>query len=227
MSSTSTVGTDDQATVAAADQRVNDIFTLLAAQAQQPAGIQTPTPYPALDELLSTLRGGGATSTDATGSNSTNAIVAERDRLTAEVADLQNQLTETQAALVAAQQTASTNGPSADMQAQLDDQARQIATLQQNLDTANTEFQSVQSQLATANKTLSDLDPTPVDDYIGSDIAKVRSAAKANGWNLVEQSIEGATNAPGTVMSQSPAAGTNMIKGSVLCVEVATAPVSG
>lgn len=225
LSATNTVGTNDPATAEAADQRVNDIFTLLATQARQPSGIQTPTPYPALDELLGTLSAGTASpdtaGPDTAASDPTSSITAERDQLAAQVTDLQEQLNESQAALAAAQQTASTDGTSADVQAQLDEQAQQIASLQKDLDTAHTDLQTVQSQLATANKTISDLDPKPVDDYVGTDITKLRSTAKANGWNLVERPVESASATTGTVTSQLPAAGSTMIKGSVLEVEVA------
>ena len=128
VSTAGTLAPADTATVddAAAERRVNDIFTLLAAQARQPAGIQTPTPYPPLDDLLSVL---GTTATPgapagSAASGSVESLTAERDQLATQVATLQGELTASKTVIEQLQQSASTNGGnSADTQAQLDDQA--------------------------------------------------------------------------------------------------------
>ncbi|MCU1392280.1 MAG: hypothetical protein JWM34_708 [Ilumatobacteraceae bacterium] len=239
----------DQATV---DKRANDIFTLLAAQARQPGGIQTPTPYPALDDLLSVLGVGGtattATTTASSGPADVATLTAQRDQLSAQVTtlqgqvtDLQNQLATSQATVASLQQTVSSNPNTGDLQSKIDDQAQQITDLQgkldaanAKLDAANTSLQTAQGQLATANASLQALDVQQLDNYVGMDITKVRSTAKANGWVLVEQPADAASGSGSgststtttvagqtfTVSAQMPAVGANMVKGSVLYVEV-------
>lgn len=235
IATTGSLAAGDQAAAdQAADRRVNDIFTLLAAQARQPGGIQTPTPYPSLDDLLGVLGTAPPTApTSSAAAGTVESLTAERDQLAAQVATLQGELAASQTLIDQLQQTAGSGGTPAGAQAQIDQQAQQISSLQNDLasttaklDQATTSLQTVQGQLDAANKTLAGLDPKPVENLVGQDVGKARSTAKTNGWTLVEQPIESATAAVGTVTTQAPAAGANMIKGSVLYVEVATAPGS-
>lgn len=201
----------------AVDQRVNDVFTFLAAEAKQPGGISTPTPYPALDELLGTLQQPADTSsTQATADTAaTEALAADIATLQQQNADLLEQLATAQADRDdLAKQLADNGGSTSELQRKVDEQSQQITQLQN--DAATT-----QSQLDTANATLEQLDPQPADDFVGMDIAKARDLAKSRGWVLVEMPIDKSGAPPNSVIAQNPAPGTTMIKGSLLIVEYA------
>ena len=64
--------------------------------------------------------------------------------------------------------------------------------------------------------------PGNIDNLVGMDIGKVRDLAKGNGWQLIEEPQVNPTAVPNTVLTQQPATGANMIKGSVLYVQMAT-----
>lgn len=216
---TDTVAGGDQATV---DRRVNDVFTLLVAESQQPGGISTPTPYPQLDQLIGILKGSAAPTTTASSSSATDQAVGS---LTDQVTLLQQQNTDLQAQLATAEQQRdalqatldSSGGATSDLQRQADEQAQQINDLQAALDATN-------AKLATAQDTLTKLNPQPIDNLVGMDIAQVRQLAKTNGWTLVEKTVDNAGAPPNSVTAQTPASGTTMITGSVLYVEVAKKP---
>ena len=59
----------------------------------------------------------------------------------------------------------------------------------------------------------------PIENYVGSDIGRIRSEASANGWYLVEQQVDDPQAAPGAIVSQQPAPGNDMIRGSVVYVQ--------
>lgn len=204
------------------DRRVNDIFTLLVAESQQPGGIATPTPYPQLDQLLGILQQSAAPTTTA-------ATVPATDQATGALSDqiamLQQQNSDLQTLLTTAQQQRdelqaaidSSSGTTSDLQRQADEQAQLINQLRSELDTTKT-------QLVAAQDTLTKLNPQPVDNLVGVDIAQVRSLAKTNGWTLVERTVDNTGATPNSVTAQTPASGTTMVTGGVLYVEVAKKP---
>lgn len=128
------------------------------------------------------------------------------------------------------------DGSATDMQAELDAANATIDELTADLTESNTNLQAanatiaerdaaikkLQGQFDTANKTLVDLNVKTVPSYINGDIAKARTDAAANGWNLIEQPTVSATSPVGVVLDQAPRANSNMINGSVLYVKVAT-----
>jgi beta-lactam-binding protein with PASTA domain len=64
----------------------------------------------------------------------------------------------------------------------------------------------------------------PAGDYVVPDgLEAARSDAEANGWVLTEIEQPDAAS-PGTVLAQSPAPGTAMVRGSALLIRVAIAP---
>lgn len=210
----------DQAVV---DQRVNDIFTLLVAQTQQPGGISTPTPYPALDQFLALTQGAGGSvdSTTASTTPATEAPAPTGDALD-QLATLQQQNATLQQQLATAQaerddlqaMIEGTGATTGELQQLADEQAKQITQLQNDLATA-------QADLDAATAKLAGLYLSQADNFVGADIAKVRSLAETNGWTLVEKQVDSTSAAPNTVTLQAPAAGANMVTGSVLYVEVA------
>ncbi|MCU1398560.1 MAG: hypothetical protein JWN62_1669 [Acidimicrobiales bacterium] len=240
------ISSQDQA---AFDARVNDILSLLIAQAQQQGHVVLPTPYPKLDQLLSLSA--SSADTGATVAGDTNQQIATltkaRDDLTAQVAtlqqqsmDLQTQLTESENNRIELQATLDTvdvaNSQTAANQAMITDLQNQLADSKTKLDTANASLKSTQDDLAKANAslkttqddlakakaTLDQLDVQVLDNLVGMDIAKVRDLAKNNGWNLVEQHLLDPTQQQNIVLTQQPAKGANMITGSVLYVQIAT-----
>ena len=211
-----TVAASDQGTV---DKRVNDIFTLLVAESKQPGGITTPTPYPQLDQLLGILKTSAAPTTTAAPAPTTDPTAAT---VSGQVATLQQQNAALQEQLTAAQKQRddlqatlnSSGSATSDLQRQADQQAQRINQLQSDLNATKT-------QLATAQDTLTKLNPMPIDNLVGMDIAQVRSLAKTNGWTLVEKTVDNTGATPNAVTAQMPAAGSTMINGGVLYVEVA------
>jgi hypothetical protein len=224
LSSTDTVTTDSAVDQATLDRRVNDVFTLLVAESQQPGGIATPTPYPQLDQLIGILQGSAPTDTSATAASSsaTDQVVGS---LSDQVAMLQQQNADLQSQLATAQQQRdelqatldSSGGATSDLQRQADEQAQQINQLQSDLD-------ATKAELATAQETLTELNPQPIDNLVGMEIGQVRSLAKTNNWTLVEKTVDNTGAAPNTVTAQMPAPGTTMVTGGVLYVEVAKKP---
>lgn len=207
----------DQATV---DKRVNDVFTLLVAESQQPGGISTPTPYPQLDQLLGILQSSAAPADTQAAAPTTADQTATS--LSDQVAALQQQNTDLQSQLAAAKQQRddlqatldSTGGATSDLQHQLDQQAQQINQLQSDLD-------ATKAQLATAQDTLTKLNIQPIPNLVGKDIGEVRNLAKTNQWTLIEKTVDPNGAPPNSVTAQTPAAGERMVTGGVLYVEVA------
>ncbi|MCU1368564.1 MAG: hypothetical protein JWN39_4203, partial [Ilumatobacteraceae bacterium] len=187
------ISSQDQA---AFDARVNDIFSLLIAQAQQQGHVVLPTPYPKLDQLLSLSA--SSADTAATVAGDTNQQIATltkaRDDLTAQVAtlqqqsaDLQNQLTESENNRIELQATLDTvdvaNSQTAANQATITDLQNQLADSKTKLDTANASLKSTQDDLAKANAslkttqddlskakaTLDQLDVQVLDNLVGMD----------------------------------------------------------
>ena len=209
-------GVVDQAVV---DQRVDDVLTLLLAQAEEAGQVVTPTPFAKLDQLLA-MSAGGAGSQSAI-----DALTAERDQLAADVATLQEAATTLQTDLAAAQAErdnlqATVDGNESVQQAD----AARIAELQTELSSATTQLETAQRDLATVTRTLDQLNVQQVQSVVGLDIAEVRDIARANGWQLVELPVTSTTAAPNTVTRQFPAAGANMINGSVLYAEFFRTP---
>jgi flagellar biosynthesis chaperone FliJ len=225
-----TIAPDDQAVV---DQRVDDIFTMLLAQAQDNGSVVLPTPFPKLDQLLALSSG----STDQQTSDAQAAVAAlqtERDDLAAQLAASQDQATtlQDQLTMVTAdrdnlQSQLAENGSSAeqlaDQQAQIDDLQNQLESAQADVDTARGDLQAVQADLDEANAALEALHVTPADNVVGRPVNDVRNLARTNGWQLVERPVD-SKSAVDTVTAQMPAPGTNMIRGSVLYIEVAQPP---
>ena len=219
LSSADTQPTDTVADQATVDKRANDIFTLLVAESQQPGGITTPTPYPALDQLLGILQSpaapvgtqAGAPTTDPAAASLANQVAMLQQQNTT----LQGQLTEAQRQRDELQATLdSSGGATSDLQRQADQQAQQINQLKADLD-------ATKAQLATAQDTLTKLNPMPIDNLVGMDIAQVRTLAKTNNWTLIERTVDNTGATPNTVTAQTPASGSTLITGSVLYVEVA------
>ena len=82
-------------------------------------------------------------------------------------------------------------------------------------------LKTVQGQLDAANATLAALHPTPVANYVNGPVSKARSDAQANGWTVIEQPANNPSANIGTVVEQTPAPNTTMVKGSVLYLKVA------
>lgn len=228
-------GAVDQAAV---DQSVDNVFKMLTDQAQQDGGIQTPTAYPNLDSLLGVLASSAtpASSVD-TGVQQADVdlLTADRDELAAEVATLQEQIEPLQEQLAEVEaerddlqeMVESSGGTTSELQAKLDEQTDQIATLysdvvaaQEGLDQAQGDLEGVQADLDAANAMLTDLNLLKLEDLAGQPAEKARAMAQANGWTLVEQVGEIGKGQPDTVIQQAPAPGTQMITGSVLYIEV-------
>jgi len=225
-SATSTPATIDPASAdqAAVDQRVDDIFTMLLAQADQNGSVPTSTPYPKLDQLLAMSRSGAqATATTAPSGAAPTTAAAQPS---SDVAALQQQLTQAQAerdqlqSQLDAQKMVAQQA--ADQQSQITGLQSQLSSAQADLDAANDQVASLQAQLqqsASANN----LNPQPLPDLVGHPIAEVRNLARSNKWQLVEQPVDNKSFTADVVAKQVPAAGTTMITGSVLYVEVVRA----
>jgi multidrug resistance efflux pump len=126
-------------------------------------------------------------------------------------------------------------GAATGSRAELDAANARIDELTDDLDEANTNLdaanativerdaaiKTLQGQLDTANKTLSDLNVKKVVSYVNGDVAKARADAAANRWILIEQPTVSASAPVGVVLDQTPPANSNMINGSVLYLEVA------
>jgi len=212
--------TVDQATV---DQRVNDIFTMLLAQADQTGSVPTSTPYPKLDQLLAMSRSGAQASTPSTASAQTApAPTTAAPQPSADVATLQQQLAQAEAARDQLQSQLDAQKmvaqQAADQQSQISTLQAQVAKSQTDLQAANDQITSLQTQLQAAQA--SNLNPQPLPDLVGHPIAEVRNLARTNKWQLIEQPVDNKNYTTDIVSRQVPVAGTTMITGSVLYVEV-------
>jgi uncharacterized protein YPO0396 len=140
---------------------------------------------------------------------------AERDALKAQVGDAGGSTADLQAALDAKTAEAT------QLQADLKTVTTQLDTANQSLAQTQASLKTVQGQLDAANATLAALHPIPLANYVNGTIAKARSDAQANGWNLIEQPANTPNANVGTILEQSPAPNTTMVTGSVLYVKVA------
>jgi len=219
----------DPATVdqAAVDQRVDDIFTMLLAQANQTGSVPTSTPYPKLDQLLAMSRSGAQSATASTAApQSAPPTTTAATQPSADIATLQQQLTDAEnardqlQAQVDAQKIVAQQA--ADQQSQISTLQSQLAKSQSDLQGANDQIASLQAQLQQAQGT--NLNPQPLPDLVGHPIAEVRNLARSNKWQLIEQPVDNKNYTTEIVARQVPAAGTTMITGSVLYVEVVRGP---
>ena len=222
------------AVTAPADTASGDVastFDMLLARTKTDGEYKSPSEYPQLDEITA-IDNAAATGNLQTQVEMLTIAQDEAKGLTDQVAMLEvavADLTTERDALAA--QVAGNGGTNSDMQAQIDDANAQIATLtadldavRTDLDTANASLKTVQSDLAAATAACDALNVMPAPDYVRADIARVRTEAASNGWTLIEQPTNSTTAVAGTVLEQTPAAGTNMVKGSVLYVTVAKRP---
>lgn len=221
-STSSTLAPTDTGVVdqAAVDQRVDDVFTLLLAQAEEEGQVVLPTPFPKLDQLLTMSAG------DADSQAAIDALTAERDQLAADVVTLQEATTTLQTDLAAAQAERDSLQASLDGNgsAQQQADAARIAELQTQLSSTTTQLQTAQRDLATVTATLDQLNVQQVQNVVGLDIVEVRNIARANGWQIVELPVTSTTAGPNTVTRQFPGTGANMINGSVLYAEFNRTP---
>jgi len=227
-SSTTVAAISDQV---AFDTGVDNVLTLLLAQADQNGSVVLPTPYPKLDQLL-TLAAQGGQQDASNAEGDVAAITAERDLLAGQVTELETQAADLQDQLTAAEQErdalqadvdsgSGDDQPSADQIAQLQDA---LAGVQSNLETANRQLATVQTDLGNATSTLDNLGISKTENVVGRSIGDVRTIARTNGWSLVERPVDSTSATADTVILQTPTNATTMIRGSVLYVEVATTP---
>ena len=214
----SDAGAVDQAVV---DQRVDDILTLLLAQAQQNGSMVIPTPFPKLDQLLAlapaatTPATTPATSGQGDGQATLDDLTAQRDQLAAQVKTLEDRVASVEAERDALQATIDSSSAGST------DQAARISELEGQLNAVTEDLANAQADLDHANATLDQLNVQQLGNVVGTDIEAVRQTAQTNGWQLIEAPADTNSGAPNKVTSQQPPAGTNMVKGSVLYVEVA------
>ena len=228
---TPAVSTSSSVAPAPASGDVASTFDMLLERTRGDGEYRSPSEYPQLDEITA-IDNAAATKNLETQVAQLTLAQEEAKGLTDQVAVLEvavADLTAERDALAA--QVASDGGTSTDIQTQLDEANAEIATLTSDLaaargelDTANATLKTAQSDLAAAKAAYDALEVMPAPDYVKADIARVRSEAAANGWTLIEQPTNSTTAAVGSVLEQTPAAGTNMVRGSVLYVKVAKRP---
>ena len=221
---------------------VNKTLDNLLAQTQTDGAFPAPSQYPQLDKIIAIQTAKDTAALQA----QVAALTAAQTQATDQATSIQTELAAAQASLADAQkqrddltaQLAQSSASAADLQKQITARDQQIATLQTDAATAkaaldaanaaltkaNSDLDAAKSQLATANATLAKLNPKVLPNFVNSDVAKARSQASANGWTIIEKTTDSTTVAPGTVTAQTPAAGTTMVTGSVLYVEVASKP---
>ena len=178
----------------------------------------------------------GSTPTAQNLQDQVDLLTAAQKKSAEDLAALQATLTETQAERDALKaQVGSAGGATTGLQAELDASKADVAKLQADLQTATAQLdttnatlaqtqatlKTVQGQLDAANATLAALHPTPVANYINGPVSKARSDAQANGWTVIEQPANNPSANIGTVVEQTPAPNTTMVKGSVLYLKVA------
>ena len=177
----------------------------------------------------------GSTPTVENLQNQVDLLTAAQTKAAEDLTALQTTLTQTQAERDAlAAQVGSAGGATTGLQADLDASKAEVTKLQADLktvtgqlDTTNAtlaqtqaSLKTVQGQLDAANATLAALHPTPVPNYVNGPISKARSDAQTNGWTVIEQPANNPSANIGTVVEQTPAPNTTMVKGSVLYLKV-------
>jgi chromosome segregation ATPase len=140
-------------------------------------------------------------------------VTAERDELKAAEGDAAMSNTEFLARLQEKEDRIST------LEDQLATATSQLNESQNASQRAADDLRTAQTQLQQANATLTALEVTKIENYVNSDISRIRSDAAAKGWVLVEQRVDSAQAAAGTVTNQQPGPGANVIRGSVVYVE--------
>ena len=193
---------------------------------------QTTTLTSSTQPLDSTV---GSTPTVQNLQDQVDLLTAAQTKSAEDLAALQATLTQTEAERDALAAQVGSAGGTTGLQAQLDASKADVTKLQADLktvtgqlDTANaslaqtqTTLKTVQGQLDTANATLAALHPTPVANYVNGPVSKARSDAQTNGWTVIEQPANNPSANIGTVVEQTPAPNTTMVKGSVLYLKVA------
>lgn len=218
-------------TVTAAATDVGATLDGLLERARADGRYRTPSEFPQLDEIVAIDRAAATADLQNQVALLTEAQEQGAD-LAARVTELEQQLaTVTAERDQFAARIDEAGASDVDAQAELEAANQRIATLEADLstaraqlDTANADLQRAQADRDAAVAQLDQLDPIPAPAYVDGDIGRARSDATANGWQLIEQTVE-SERAPGTVLDQAPAPDTNMVAGSVLVVSVAgTAP---
>ena len=223
---------DDEQTVAppAASADGTDLDATLDAlleRTRTDGEYRTPSEHPQLDEITE-IDTAAATAELQNQVAVLTAAQEEAAGLTDQVALLETSLADltTERDELAAQ-LAETGATDTDTQAQLDAANDQIATLESDLATARTELEAAnealataQADLAAATERLDELNVVELANYVNGDIARARADAAANGWTLIEEAAEAGAPA-GTVLEQVPAPAASMVRGSVLYVTVA------
>lgn len=188
---------------------------------------RTPSEFPQLDEIVAIDRAAATADLQNQVALLTEAQEQGTD-LAARVTELERQLADMTAERdQLAAQLEQEGDTDAGTQAELDAANQQVAALETELATARTQLETVNADLQQARADrdaavaeLAALDVTPAPDYVDTDIARVRSDANANGWRLIEQTVQ-SDEPPGTVLEQMPPPNADMIAGSVLWVSVA------
>ncbi|MBW2673646.1 MAG: PASTA domain-containing protein [Deltaproteobacteria bacterium] len=109
----------------------------------------------------------------------------------------------------------------ADLEAQVESLSTELSSAEANLSEANREIVSFRGDAENLTEQVAVLQASvPLPDYLGDSASSARSNAEEHGWTVSEQS-EPSLNPAGTVLSQEPAAGTEMELGSSVVLVVA------
>ncbi len=160
------------------------------------------------------------------------ALTAARDQTAQQLQQSQQTVNSLQAALAQAQgastapQTANPApaGQIAALQGQLADATQHAASLQDQLTQSTQSVAAAQAQLAAATRSLNELGVTTLANFVNGSVNDAQQQAGANGWTVVQQQVSNGSTPPGTIITQTPAPGSKMIKGSALYLQVAAAP---
>ena len=160
------------------------------------------------------------------------ALTAARDQTAQQLQQSQQTVSSLQAALAQAQATSTAPqtanpapaGQIAALQGQLADATQHAASLQDQLTQSTQSVAAAQAQLAAATRSLSDLGVTTLANFVNGSVNDAQQQASANGWTIVQQPVSNGSASPGTILTQTPAPGSKMIKGSALYLQVAAAP---
>ena len=158
--------------------------------------------------------------------------------LTAEKSDLQEQYDELSAEVDALGEAGGEKASTLEeLTAQNADLTEQVETLTGDLDTVTGEKDALAEEVAGLEREnadlreqiegiLDDIDASVVaaPDLTGGTAAAAVARAEENDWVVIQIPTATTEVAPGTVLSQTPVAGTPMLAGSALAISVATAP---
>lgn len=229
---------DDEEIDAAVDAEIDARLDAVLTETRQNDGYVGPSGIPQIDEIIAIDR---ATS-QGTLQNQIDLLSIAQERSVEEITTLEGEVStlETSLADMTAErdvlQSQIDSGAMSDDEflARLQEKEDQISTLEDQLATANTQLteaqgvaqraaddlRAAQADLQAANATLDALEPMTLESFIGFPIDQVRETANQNGWTVVVQEVNSASATPGTVTNQLPAAGTTVIRGSLIYVEV-------